>query len=91
MSYAPDTLARPDRWRDEAACLSQPDLFVPRRTEKDGRVTDARRVCATCPVRQDCLTSAMAEEGRSDQFRRAGVRGGLTPTQRASLARRSRQ
>jgi WhiB family redox-sensing transcriptional regulator len=40
----------------------------------------ARRICAACPVRTDCLTDAL--NSRDIAF---GMRGGLTPTQRRAL------
>lgn len=44
------------------------------------------RACAACPVRQQCLDAALAEEGnRSGRY---GIRGGLTPVQRRLLNRR---
>ncbi|MFD4943058.1 WhiB family transcriptional regulator [Streptomyces sp. NPDC058409] len=90
MNYAPDTIARPADWRANAACRRYPDVFLPPRSEGEGRPGQARQICATCPVRPECLTSAMTEEGNADHHRRAGVRGGLTPAERASLARRIR-
>lgn len=84
---APDTLDRQDDWRDHAACSGLGDIFLPR-DERNASSAEPKRICAGCPVRTECLDAAMDEEGSVDQFRRAGVRGGLTPAERAALARR---
>lgn len=83
---APEGLDPKDNWRDHAACIGLGDLFLPR-DEHHVDSTEPKRICGTCPVQQQCLDSALAEEGNVDQFRRAGVRGGLTPAERATLAR----
>ncbi|WP_217514867.1 WhiB family transcriptional regulator [Streptomyces lunaelactis] len=83
---APEGLDRRDDWRDFAACAGLGDLFLPR-DERNASSAEQKRICAGCPVKTDCLNAAMKEEGSVDQFRRAGVRGGLTPTERAGLAR----
>lgn len=87
MSYAPDTLARSTERAAKAACVGFLSLF-----DREDKVSleQARTVCATCPIRPQCLTDAMREEGHVDEWRRAGVRGGLTPNERARLARRIR-
>jgi WhiB family redox-sensing transcriptional regulator len=48
---------------------------------------EARTICLSCPVRPDCLEDAMQREGDADRGNRAGVWGGLSPGQRAALAR----
>lgn len=65
-------------WREEALC-AQTDaaVFFP---EVGANATTARRICAACPVRFDCLRDAL--EHRDVAF---GVRGGLTPIQRRAL------
>lgn len=87
MTYAPDTLTRTTEWTVRAACVGYLSLFE---REDNTSLEKARTICATCPLRPRCLTDAMAEEGHSDEWRRAGVRGGLTPNERARLARRIR-
>lgn len=84
---APDTATRAHHWRDNAACSGLGDLFVPR-DEKSADANEARLICGRCPVRQECLDAAMKEEGQTDEYRRAGVRGGLTPAERAEMAAR---
>jgi WhiB family transcriptional regulator, redox-sensing transcriptional regulator len=69
-------------WRAAGACLSaDPDLFFPIATtgSSAGRqITEARRVCAGCQVRQKCLDFAM-RNGETH-----GIWGGTTPEERVS-------
>lgn len=73
-------------WRSAGACLSaDPDLFFPiaiGRVE-ERQVALARRICAACPVKQECLDFAM----RSGEAH--GIWGGTTPDERIR-ARRAR-
>jgi hypothetical protein len=64
----------PDEW-DIAACRYQPNsVFFPERNNY-GQVWDkARRICANCPVKQQCL-----EAGQHEVW---GMWGGLTPSER---------
>jgi hypothetical protein len=89
MSYAPDTLTRPGEWYVLAECRDLPELFIERDRDAEG-LAMAREICAACPVRTECLAAAMVEEGSDDSTRRAGIRGGLTPTERGQLSRRIR-
>jgi hypothetical protein len=79
----PDGRAGPGReWRSEAACRgSDPELFFPT-AEADqarkGQVAAAKAVCARCPVRQECLTEALARIPY-------GIAGGLTEQERRRL------
>jgi WhiB family redox-sensing transcriptional regulator len=72
IQYAPD-------WRKAGACLTaDPDLFFPL---AEGAVTSkqaaqAQRICAGCPVRQQCLDFAMQTREP------AGIWGGTTPEER---------
>ena len=57
------------RWEDDAACRGMnPELFYPGQGES---VAEARAVCEECPVRRECLSTALA---RPEMF---GVWGGL--------------
>jgi WhiB family transcriptional regulator, redox-sensing transcriptional regulator len=77
-------------WLDQAACVgTDPELFF---QFGDGAYTAARRVCAGCPVRTECLGKAMAEESpeegesqESNRERRHGIRAGLTAHERWRL------
>ncbi len=75
--------ARPGRrgggWRDLALCAQvDPELFFP---EKGGSFRAAKRVCAGCEVRAECLQDAL---DRRELF---GVWGGLSERERRKLAR----
>lgn len=76
---------RTSAWKDQAACAApgiDPDIFHAGEREPD-QVTQARRVCAGCPVRTACLTAGY-EEG--DGW---GIRAGLTPRQRNAQIRKT--
>jgi WhiB family redox-sensing transcriptional regulator len=66
-------------WRESALCAqADPEAFFP---EKGGSVKAAKRICARCPVRRECLEEALA---RRERF---GIRGGLTARERRPLVR----
>lgn len=81
------SVAYPDPWEARAACLDLFDLFhapdtghpIPPARHQE-RETRALAVCATCPVRPECLDAYLTEE--------EGIFGGTTPEQRAQLRRR---
>lgn len=57
------------------------------RTDTDKQnVVRAKRTCIVCPVRQQCLDTAMSEERYLGGTERHGVRGGLTAAERIKLA-----
>ena len=65
------------RWRELAACRGDDlDLFFPGRGESAG---SARRVCARCTVRQQCLEFAISNRIV------CGIWGGLTALERRAL------
>jgi len=67
-------------WPLRARCQGLGDLFF------DGPREEALRVCGLCPVRSECLEAAMEEEaGQFHGYGRFGIRGGMTPTERAHL------
>lgn len=67
-------------WEELAACGSaDPDLFFGTTIGDERR---AKRICARCSVREDCLAQAL--EDRVD----FGVWGGLNERERRSLLRR---
>jgi WhiB family transcriptional regulator, redox-sensing transcriptional regulator len=73
-------------WRASGACLSaDPDLFFPIATAglAGRQITEARRICDGCQVRQQCLDFAMRTGERH------GIWGGTTPEERTA-ARRQR-
>jgi WhiB family redox-sensing transcriptional regulator len=66
-------------WRAASACLTaDPDLFFPiaAGTADASQVSRARRICAGCTVRQQCLDFAV-RSGEKD-----GIWGGTTPEER---------
>ena len=69
-------------WHGRGLCLGEdPDIFFPSRGD---RGTAARRICGSCPVRDDCLEySAEADED--------GIWGGLDQAERRNLRRRQRR
>ncbi len=68
------------RWRDDATCREvDAEAFFP---EPGASPYAAKRVCAVCPVRVECLTDAL---NRRDIA--YGVLGGLTPRERRELLR----
>jgi len=64
-------------WQRRAACRGlDPDLFFPDRGKP---ATYAKRVCADCPVRTECLAYGFKEEH--------GVWGGTTREDRKKMRR----
>ncbi|OBA56906.1 hypothetical protein A5777_07740 [Gordonia sp. 852002-10350_SCH5691597] len=69
-------------WIADAPCSqADPELFFPEAHESRANVALAKRVCAACPVRQECLEWAL---DRGEKF---GIYGGLTATQRRKVLR----
>lgn len=68
-------------WMLEARCLdADPEAFFP---EKGGSTREAKRICAICPVQQDCLSYAL------DNDERFGIWGGMSERERRRLKRLS--
>ena len=75
-----------DDWRASAACKGRGDVmflgvFAPL----------AKKICADCPVKADCLTDALATERWGDERCHAGVRAGMTPNELINYRRRIRR
>jgi WhiB family redox-sensing transcriptional regulator len=71
-------------WRNQAACRTEdPDLFFPIGSTGPAveQADEAKQVCMTCSVREECLEYALA----SNQD--AGIWGGLTEDERRTLKR----
>ena len=69
-------------WRQQAACRGlDTEIFFP---VSDPDADAAKDVCATCPVRGECLEWALATRQED------GVWGGLTDNERRRLRRRRR-
>lgn len=75
----------PEGWRVAARCRgSEPSLFFA--PEEDGEdAAEAKRICAECPVRDECLQWAL------DGDEHFGVWGGTTPRERRRLQRLRRK
>ena len=70
-------------WRRDAACRDlDTNVFFPLSDDEAG---PAKAVCATCPVREDCLEFALVTR-QGD-----GVWGGLTESERRRLRRRRQE
>ena len=68
-------------WQERAACAGKPtDWWFPGKGESHDA---ARSLCASCPVRAECL-----EYGLNEKW---GVFGGLCPKQRRELRRERRR
>ena len=66
-------------WASQALCVgADPELFFP---PGDGPAIEARRICALCPVRGQCLAYAVIADEPS------GIWGGLDPRERHNLRR----
>lgn len=66
-------------WADQARCLeAEPDTFFP---EKGGSTREAKRICSTCEVTQECLEYALANDERF------GIWGGLSERERRRVKR----
>lgn len=71
-----------DDWERDALCREvDPDLFFP---EKGEPSTQAKRICAQCPVRRQCLDKAL-ERGE-----RHGIWGGESERARRAMEHRAR-
>jgi WhiB family redox-sensing transcriptional regulator len=65
-------------WQTDALCTqTDPEAFFP---EKGGSTKDAKKICLSCDVRNECLEYAIANDERF------GVWGGLSERQRRKLA-----
>lgn len=67
-------------WQDLALCAeTDPEAFFP---EKGGSTREAKRVCAACAVRLECLTWAL------DNDERFGIWGGMSERERRRFKRK---
>jgi WhiB family redox-sensing transcriptional regulator len=71
-------LDQPD-WQERALCAqTDQEAFFP---EKGGSTREAKRICASCEVRAECLEYALAFDERF------GIWGGLSERERRRLKR----
>lgn len=68
-------------WQSDALCAqTDPEAFFP---EKGGSTRDAKKVCAACNVRSQCLEYALANDERF------GIWGGLSERERRRLRKQA--
>lgn len=66
-------------WQERALCAqTDPEAFFP---EKGGSTREAKRICAGCEVRAECLEYALAQDERF------GIWGGLSERERRRIRR----
>jgi WhiB family redox-sensing transcriptional regulator len=71
----------PLAWQADAVCAqTDPEAFFP---EKGGSTRDAKRICAGCDVKAQCLEYALANDERF------GIWGGLSERERRKLKKRA--
>lgn len=71
-------------WEESASCKETPnhDIFFPLR-ENDTDIPRAKAVCASCPVRQECLEQGLVARVGYDYVQ--GIWGGTTEQERARI------
>lgn len=68
-----------DDWKDEGLCAqTDPEAFFP---EKGGSTREAKSICRVCPVRHECLWTALEAKERF------GIWGALSERERRHLLR----
>jgi WhiB family redox-sensing transcriptional regulator len=68
-------------WQADSLCAqTDPEAFFP---EKGGSTRDAKKICASCDVRAQCLEYALHNDERF------GIWGGLSERERRKLRRRA--
>jgi len=68
-------------WQTDALCAqTDPEAFFP---EKGGSTRDAKKVCAACNVRAQCLEYALSNDERF------GIWGGMSERERRRLRKRA--
>ncbi len=75
-----DLLGNAPEWQERAVCAQvDPEAFFP---EPGGSTSEAKRVCARCEVKGECLEYALANDERF------GIWGGLSESERRKIRRR---
>jgi WhiB family transcriptional regulator, redox-sensing transcriptional regulator len=68
-------------WQADSLCAqTDPEAFFP---EKGGSTRDAKRICASCEVKAQCLDYALSNDERF------GIWGGLSERERRKLRKRA--
>ena len=74
------TTTKSTDWREKSLCAqTDPEAFHP---EKGGSTREAKRVCQSCDVREECLQWAL------DNNERYGIWGGLSERERRKLSKK---
>jgi WhiB family redox-sensing transcriptional regulator len=76
--------SEPEPWRALAACRGVPEDIFFAHAEEESKIVAAKAVCASCPVREECLAYAL------DLNQTEGIWGGLTPAERRRRRRTRR-
>ena len=78
---ASDTDENQLAWQTDSLCAqTDPEAFFP---EKGGSTRDAKKICISCEVRNQCLEYALANDERF------GIWGGLSERERRKLRKRA--
>ncbi|PUB32531.1 WhiB family redox-sensing transcriptional regulator [Promicromonospora sp. AC04] len=73
-----ELVTRQSSWRERSSCLDEdPEIFF----AGGGVSRTAKKICASCPVREQCLELSV----RNDE--RFGIWGGLTWAERKALTK----
>ena len=68
-------------WQERALCAqTDPEAFFP---EKGGSTREAKKVCASCDVKAECLEYALANDERF------GIWGGLSERERRRIKKQA--
>ena len=77
----PDTEENPLAWQTDSLCAqTDPEAFFP---EKGGSTREAKKICGSCEVRNNCLEYALENDERF------GIWGGLSERERRKLRKRA--
>ena len=76
-----DTVSQP-QWRNRAACASLPDSMFFLAGDDFAGMKEAKKVCADCPVKAECLEFAILTN------QSLGIWGETTPNERRQIRRR---
>ena len=71
-----------DSWRRSAFCLGLPIEWFYSPGAPNPR---ARRICALCSVRVECLDEALVDDAVRPRWHRNGFRGGMSANERTRL------
>jgi WhiB family redox-sensing transcriptional regulator len=76
-----NTEDNPLAWQTDSLCAqTDPEAFFP---EKGGSTRDAKKICSSCEVRNQCLEYALLNDERF------GIWGGLSERERRKLRKRA--